>query len=534
MAEPRKMNIDVSAKVIADISIGLYRTPANALKELISNSWDADASLVTINTDYPNFAKFTCSDNGGGMNVQKFIKVMSSIGGSSKRIEGKSEKTKSGRLKIGKIGIGLLAVTQICKKFRVISSTGNGKKFEAEIDMKPFLKEDIYNKKLNSTDEKINIGAYYIYEDLPEEKDKSYTSIILEEIDTGFRNRLLEETNPDHILPPEEFKIIKEDPKSFEKFVEWISKHQRIRDLNEYTRMLWELALLSPVKYLEDGPVKNEIVIPDIKKRLANSNFRVYVDGLELKKPILFPLDKSIVHKGNDYKVYRFSYDEKKESKTLLIKNNPLKFKCYIYHQRTRINPPEYRGILIRIRNIGIDYFDKSLLNYPKNIGPRIAGVSGEIYVESGLEESLNIDRNSFRESDPHFIKLQTLIYDFLGKPKGVIADITKRSKIRMDSVRHELKRENDTDFENKIKHLLGTKYSISRRHEIKPIPVKIDHKNKKIILYKNPIFPRKEERKRLIEKIIILFYIANSISKNRNELNDNFIKFLREISDDY
>ncbi|MFH0832816.1 MAG: ATP-binding protein, partial [Candidatus Aenigmatarchaeota archaeon] len=343
MSEPKKRNIDVSAKVIADISIGMYRTPANALKELVSNSWDADAKLVIINTDYPKFNKFTCSDDGEGMDVTKFIKVMSSIGGSSKRIEG-GDKTRSGRLKIGKIGIGLLAVTQICREFKIISSMGNGKKFEAVINLNQFLKDDIYKKKLNSPDEKINIGEYYIYDDLPEERDKSYTSIILENMDDGFRKRLLEETSPDNILPPEEFKLIKEDPKSFEKFIDWIRKHGKIRDLSEYNRMLWELSLLSPVRYVESGPVKNEIVITDIKKRLIDANFRVLVDGLELKKPVLFPMDEEIKNKGDDYKIYKFSYDETKENKQLMIKKNPLKFKCYIYHQRIRINPPEYRG----------------------------------------------------------------------------------------------------------------------------------------------------------------------------------------------
>ena len=44
--EPNMEKINVSAKIIADISSGIYRTPANALKELISNSFDADATSV--------------------------------------------------------------------------------------------------------------------------------------------------------------------------------------------------------------------------------------------------------------------------------------------------------------------------------------------------------------------------------------------------------------------------------------------------------------------------------------------------------
>ena len=52
--------IEVSAKFIADISAGIYRTPANAFKELVSNSFDADATKVIITTDHPEYTVFTC------------------------------------------------------------------------------------------------------------------------------------------------------------------------------------------------------------------------------------------------------------------------------------------------------------------------------------------------------------------------------------------------------------------------------------------------------------------------------------------
>lgn len=81
----RKGEINVSARIIADISSGIYRTPANALKELISNSFDSNARTVIITTGYPDFDVMTCTDDGEGMTVSRFEEVMSRIGGSDKR-----------------------------------------------------------------------------------------------------------------------------------------------------------------------------------------------------------------------------------------------------------------------------------------------------------------------------------------------------------------------------------------------------------------------------------------------------------------
>ena len=75
--------INVAASVIADISAGIYRTPAGALKELISNAFDADAESVRISTGDPHFRTFTCTDDGSGMTPDRFKEIMGLIGGSS-------------------------------------------------------------------------------------------------------------------------------------------------------------------------------------------------------------------------------------------------------------------------------------------------------------------------------------------------------------------------------------------------------------------------------------------------------------------
>src|SRR5687768_10739358 len=103
--------ITVAEKIIADISTGIYRTPGAAVKELISNAYDADATLVHIDTGAPNLDRLVVTDDGSGMELSRFLEIMQHIGGSWKRLaatNGRSQDFK--RPLIGRIGIGLLAV----------------------------------------------------------------------------------------------------------------------------------------------------------------------------------------------------------------------------------------------------------------------------------------------------------------------------------------------------------------------------------------------------------------------------------------
>ena len=80
-AAPKQRDIIAAQKIIADISSGVYRSPAAAIKELVSNAYDADATRVTISTDPPHLRSFTITDNGSGMTVDDFLDIMAHIGG---------------------------------------------------------------------------------------------------------------------------------------------------------------------------------------------------------------------------------------------------------------------------------------------------------------------------------------------------------------------------------------------------------------------------------------------------------------------
>ena len=118
-------NIRVSSKILGHISAGIYRSPGGALKELISNAFDADATRVVITTNWPSFDVITCRDNGDGMTKEKFKRIMTKeIGDSNKRITNdgnNKDLTNQGRPIIGWLGIGMLGIAQICHEFQIIS-----------------------------------------------------------------------------------------------------------------------------------------------------------------------------------------------------------------------------------------------------------------------------------------------------------------------------------------------------------------------------------------------------------------------------
>ncbi len=72
-------------RVIARITDGIYRQPASALRELIANAYDADATNVYIETDWPKFSRISIRDDGNGMTIETLARLIKHIGGSSKR-----------------------------------------------------------------------------------------------------------------------------------------------------------------------------------------------------------------------------------------------------------------------------------------------------------------------------------------------------------------------------------------------------------------------------------------------------------------
>src|SRR5690242_7361397 len=78
--------LKTDGRVLARVTDGIYRLPGAALRELISNAYDADATRVVISTDRPRFSRITIEDDGNGMTPEALAHMLHHIGGSAKRV----------------------------------------------------------------------------------------------------------------------------------------------------------------------------------------------------------------------------------------------------------------------------------------------------------------------------------------------------------------------------------------------------------------------------------------------------------------
>jgi hypothetical protein len=490
--EPKFAEIVAAQKIIADISSGLYRSPAAALKELVSNSYDADATEVLIDTDVPYFRTLVLRDNGCGMSIEKFIEVMNHIGGSRKRMGG-SDVTEKGRKIIGRIGIGLLAVAQLGYRFYVTSSTLNSPtRFMAEVDLTPFHRDDaslLSMGKMTTTKDEVTIGAIRYVDDIPEDPSIQYTAITVPNVKQGLISEITHDVRK-AVGADEELSIHKKTIKNFKEIIQITRSAKRIDTLFDgYYYMLWELAQICPINYSEYGPIErlsrnvegyNSINLPKVK------NFKLYVDGMELLRPQLFPSTAAIEYSSFDPKVYPVSFDND-------VSGRRLKFVGYIYAQKPRIDPEELRGVHVRIRHVGIGKYDRTWFGYPFDEGIKFGQITGELFIEDGLEDALNIDRDSFRETDVHYQAMRAYIWDKL------------RSEVFPDFKR----RQKEFSKERKAKEQSGQEYALDEIVSQMPTPMHFDE--------------TKEEN-----------LLNNPTISNWIEINEKSIIFLKEKWNDF
>ena len=284
-------DIFAAQKIIADISSGIYRSPAAALKELVANAYDADARRVTITTDPPRFRTLTVEDNGSGMTIGIFLDVLKHIGGSRKRIA-EDTSTVFQRKLIGRIGIGLLAVAQLGNRFYVSSSVkNNGTKFIAEVSLDSFHKDEPALRTMGGDTEKVHLGAIRYVDDIPEREDVQYTVITIPDAKEGLISEFTGLVRR-AVGATEALEIGKSVIKDYSDLVRVVQSANRADlVLDGYYYMLWELGLLCPLNYIGKDPFSapgrnidgEPIDLPRV------DSFELIVDGISLRRPQYFP-----------------------------------------------------------------------------------------------------------------------------------------------------------------------------------------------------------------------------------------------------
>lgn len=193
-----KTSLRTDERVIARVTDGIYRQPGSALRELISNAYDADATRVVIKTDAPRFARISVEDDGHGMSPEALAHLLLHIGGSAKRNQAGHDlgitsqdpmKSPGGRRLIGKIGIGLFSVSQLTHTFQIITKTkDDDHRTIATVALRQYIDEDLTSSQDGS--DKFESGKVNIWRERAADTTSHGTTIILTSIRPQARDTL--------------------------------------------------------------------------------------------------------------------------------------------------------------------------------------------------------------------------------------------------------------------------------------------------------------------------------------------------------
>ena len=448
-----RITLQVSVQIIKHISSGLYRSPASAIKELISNAFDADAPTVEVKfkfkKDNPggfHIKSVSVEDTGKGIDLDDIYYTFTHIGLSSKTGEGNPDKEvyteDKKRPVIGRLGIGILSIASACNQFVVrTKKEGNEKEYIAYIDL-TYFDELIH---ATETMDKYSIGNVDIRSVDTGTKKGSYTKVEFSDFKPPFMENIDRDIGDSYA-----FTVHKGDDEDeelyFRKFLDNAKQKKRITKLQMLDLIALEVGLMSPVEYLSDGPVRSVVTLGDgtkyevpgtddpvyleLKERPKKYDFSVYFNieiehiteilwsRFKVFKPLRYPLDDDIPDtleemKDLDPHVLTFGPIEAKinDGKGNMTETE---MRAYLYHQDARIIPHEFRGFLFRVHNVAIGrYFADELRLYSDN--PVVLHQTFmEIYLDKGFQSIINLDREGLYEGSNTFRHVLNFLENFL------------------------------------------------------------------------------------------------------------------------
>lgn len=509
------ISLQVAAQIIKHISAGLYRTPGSSLKELISNSFDADASNVTItfHFSYPNTTlhldKITVRDDGDGMSIDDLYYIFTHIGGSTKNTAKNINITsKKKRKVIGRMGIGMLSVASACKGFVVrTKKRDDNREYIAKISLDFF--DNIIQR--NESMDKSKLGNVDLSSRHVDEYG-SYTEIEISNFKPPFLESLVPTIRTSHIWENSREESVSYD-EYFEEFVAYIQSQGKLSLLPQIDRIIADVGLMSPVEYLPDGPVRTKVKynnkeynIPgtddplylEIKEETKKLDFNVmirllvkYNDGeikkkneFKLFKPLLYPNLDEIEDMGiNGLEPYLYFIPKMKKG----ILNDEGEYedvvvKGYYYHQAKRISPNEYSGLLFRLFKVGLgnEFTDPMKFFVDTYMIQQQSMV--EVFMEDGFQQIVNLDREGLYEGNNVYRFLKNYLVNYIRGEAPPRQDINYR-EVKNVIVEQQFQKEQKELFpENKEKSIVSKIKKKREEYRKNKIKIRVEGVQKKIL----------------------------------------------------
>ena len=470
-------NITVDKRIVKILSESTYENFPRALKELVTNSYDADARNVLISVDLKD-ETITIEDDGKGMDESDFTFYLRIAG---KKREKESNLTPMGRHIIGQFGVGFLSIFPFFKSYHIETKKSSGSTIVfASIPLAKYFLGD--NKMIDIESIAINGG---IKEDR-KQSNRSFTKITL----TGFNG-----------LTKSFFQAKKSAEKS--------RKNDPLYEPQGVDLLKWTLS--------EDLPLKFKVnKFNDIFNYKELTPFNVSVNGDKLYRNT-FGEEILETHKGSGQQM------------------GQIRFKYFIATPRKIIHPK--KGRYFKIRNIDVGVGERDDFGMDRGEGSHQRWIYGEIHITEGLNNLIKVSRDGFNYS-ADFEELKDYFNSKLRHFSTLLSKETKFEKEVKQTGKEfrvsDVKLLNKDILKNKLETYKKEGYVI--KHDNTPLskkPIKIDQEKKEITVNESARFEKTIEVKNRKYKVVAekwdftkAEYPACRIENNRIVINQDYPLF--------
>ena len=419
-------SIRVDKRIVKLLSGATYENFPKALKELIVNAYDADATKVDVNIDLIK-ETITIEDNGHGMSELDFDFYLR-IAFQAREKEGESV---SGRKIIGQFGVGFLSVFPFCKNY-YIESTKRGL---SEVVYANIPSANYFSRSNELIEvEKIQIpGGKKIDKTI---SNKQFTKIIMR----GFTDLTHQYFYPKYKVAPNRFSI---------------------KNWNPMDQLIWIMSEDLPVEYKDK-------TFDDLLSPYSNLPFIVKINKTQIKRNVNA---KTVLetHQGNFNKIGK------------------IKFKYFIATNYSVIHPLEARYFKIRNLNVGVGQRDTFGAGTESGTRASLTHLTGDILIIDGLNDLISLDRDKFNYNEDYdklkeyfrnrLVNLATQTYDINAFAKET-KQIDRLKDLRVIDSKSTL---------NKINKLQNRGFKVIRKSlDEDEEPIQINKEEKTIVISNN------------------------------------------------
>jgi len=331
-------NFKISPRVLAHLGEDLIKNESIAILELVKNSYDACATVCTVDFNFQNnkLNEIIIEDDGFGMDLDIINSVWLVVGTDNKKDTTKQSICK--RVPLGEKGIGRLGIHKLGKKIELISKKQNSKEIKLSIDW----------TRLKTTKEIEDFKIEVSENEVPEYFNNiTGTKIIITDLKTNWDRRQLREVyrsinslNSPFESTNDDFKVIVDsntniftglpDFEDIKKGALYFAKC-KIQN-NKITEFRYEFKPWDTLTRVSEGRVKTEKDFDDFQLQLSVGKGR-NVEFFSLENHEIGVIEFEIALFDNDTQILNYANIEKKSIRDYLKENGGIR----VYRDGVRV-----------------------------------------------------------------------------------------------------------------------------------------------------------------------------------------------------